>query len=343
VAAGTRFEEVSGRSREVGKGWSLKEIGDNGYAKKLGWRAGVQGWTLYYSLCYVSSTMLNFQHTLLFWALAAMPVFAQSFDVASVKPSAPDTQPNANFPLGPGNAYTQNGGYFNATGFPLALYIGFAYKLNGNDGQSMARQLPAWAKEERFDIQARVEGNPTKDEMRMLMRSLLADRFKLGMHNEDREAAVLAFVVGKEGKLGPQLRPRPADETCPTAGVAPGETVEGGFPALCGGLLPMRPSAPGRLSFGGRNVTIAFIANSLSGAMGRPMVDRTGLNGNFDFLLEWMPDVAPPAKPGFEAPIDRSGPSFAEAVREQLGLKLESQKAMLPMWIVDHVERPTGN
>jgi uncharacterized protein (TIGR03435 family) len=280
--------------------------------------------------------MLILQHLLLL-------LVAQSFDVASVKVSAPDTGSNSNFPLGPGNAYTPNGGYFNATGFPLSLYIGFAYKLNGNDGQSMTRQLPAWAKEERFDIQARVAGNPTKDEMRMLMRSLLAERFKLAMHSEDREAAVLAFVVAKEGKLGPKLRPRPADEACPTTGVAPGETVEGGFPALCGGLLPLRPTGPGRLSFGGRNVTIGFVANSLSGAMGRPMVDRTGLPGNYDFVLDWMPDNAAPARPGFEAPPDRSGPSFAEAVREQLGLKLESQKTMLPMWIVDHVERPAGN
>jgi uncharacterized protein (TIGR03435 family) len=293
--------------------------------------------------------MLSFQHKIIAVLLATLPLGAQpaaqqpTFDVASVKPSNPDTPSNFNFPLGPGNAYTPNGGYLNATGFPLAVYIGFAYKLNGNDGQSIAKQLPAWAKEDRYDIQARVAGNPTKDEMRILMRSLLADRFKLATHTEDREVPVLAFVVAKEVKLGPQLRPHPADDPCPTTGVSPGETVEGGFPKLCGGLLGLPGNGPGRMRFGGRNITIDFIANSLSAAMGRPMVDRTGLAGTYDFVLEWAPEINTPDKPGVESQIDRTGPTFADALREQLGLKLESQKATLNVLVIDHVERPTTN
>ena len=98
------------------------------------------------------------------------------FDVASVKQNKSDGASISNFPLGPGAVYVPNGGLFSATGFPLATYIAFAYKLTGNDAQSLPSQLPGWATTDRFDIQARVQGNPSKDQMRLMMRSLLGDR-----------------------------------------------------------------------------------------------------------------------------------------------------------------------
>jgi len=90
---------------------------------------------------------------------------------------------------------------FSATGFPLVTYLFFAYKVIGNQGQYLLPQLPGWATSDRFDIQARAEGNPGKDQMRMMMRSLLADRFKAG-GNTPRLAKyrVLAFVLAKPGK-----------------------------------------------------------------------------------------------------------------------------------------------
>ena len=278
----------------------------------------------------------------------AQPTPQPAFDVASVKPSdrgKPANQANSNFPLGPGDAYTPNGGYFTATNFPLLTYIAFAYKLVGNQLQTLAAQVPAWVLEERFDIQARVKGNPGKDQMRLMMRSLLADRFKLAMHEETRPVSVAALVLAKEGKLGPQIQPHPADSPCPTDADPSLASSDPRFPLLCGGLLQMPPSVAGRLRFGGRNITIEFIAKSLSAgtSSGRPMLDRTGLTGTFDFSLEWTPEIRGPVKPGVEAQLDPSGPTFEQALRDQLGLKLESQKVSLPVFVLDHVEHPSEN
>ena len=280
----------------------------------------------------------------------------QSFDVASVKPSKSGNQPYSNFPLGPGDVYVPNGGLFSASNFPLVTYILFAYKVIGNQAQYLLPQLPAWATSERFDIQARAEGNPGKDEMRLMMRALLADRFKLAVHYETRDVPVFAFVLAKPGKAGPQLQPHPADAPCPTTTPppsalasaqtpSPSQTVAGGFPALCNGILGMRPTVPGRMRLGGRNVTISFLADSLSAGsqLGRPMIDQTGLTGTFDFTLEYTPELRGPLPPGADFQPDSSGPSFEEALQEQLGIKLKSEKGPVKVLVLDHVEHPSEN
>lgn len=269
-----------------------------------------------------------------------------AFDVASVKASRPDAPHESNFPLNAGAMYTPNRGRFYATNFPLVTYIVFAYDLLGNQIQALAPQLPRWATTDGFDIEARASGNTTKDQMRLMMRSLLADRFKFAIHTEAREVPVLAFTLAKAGKLGPQLRPHPADASCQTdpsaaAGVPDAffEKIPGGFPAICNGILGVPPSVPGRSRLGGRNVTIAFMADMFSQRVspGRPMIDATGLTGTFDFLIEFVPDSLTPAVP----PDD--GPTFQEALQDQLGLKMQSRKSEMQMIVVDHVERPSAN
>jgi uncharacterized protein (TIGR03435 family) len=274
------------------------------------------------------------------------PLFAQpAFDVVSVKANKTADRPVSNVPMGPGNAYTPNGGRFSATGFPLVGYIAFAYKVTGNQAESLLAQLPAWATTEHFDIEAKVDGNPTKDEMRLMMRALLAGRFKLDARYETKEMAVGAFVLVKPHKLGPQLQPHPSEEPCPLDAAAGLTTPDERFPLLCGGMVPMKPSVPGRVRHGGRNVTLDFIATSLSGGAGfdGPLVDRTGLEGKFDFSLEWTPEIRGPVKPGVEEKLDHTGPTFEQALREQLGFKLQSQKAPLTMLVISHVEHPSDN
>ena len=273
------------------------------------------------------------------------------FDVASVKQNKSDGDSISNFPLGPGTVYVPNGGLFSATGFPLITYIAFAYKLQANDLPSLRSQLPSWAIMDRFDIQARAAGNPSKDQMRLMMRSLLADRFKLAIHNETREVPALALVLLKPEKTGPQLQPHTGDAPCPAEAPpsAPAstqtptlnQTLANGLPTLCGGIFEMRPRAPGRARAAARNVTMGLIANFLTGPgnLGRPVVDHTGLNGTFDFSLEWTPD--PP--PGVDFHPDQSGATFLEALNEQLGLKFESSKSRVEVFVVDHVERPSEN
>jgi len=268
-----------------------------------------------------------------------------AFDVASVKPNNSSDEPHSNFPLNSGDFYTPNGGLFSATNFPLISYIFFAYKLQGNQGLTLASQMPNWVMTEKFDIQARAQGNPTKDQMRTMMRALLADRFKFAVHAETRETPVLAYALVKPGKTGPQLQPHSKDAACETTVAQPApdipnafeQIVKGGYPELCNGILGIRASVPGRSRLGGRNVTIGFMADMFNQRvnLGRPMVDETGLRGTFDFLIEFTPES--------RAQADPDGPTFDQALRDQLGLKMESRKRPMEMLVLDHIERPSAN
>ena len=105
----------------------------------------------------------------------------------------------------------------------------------------------------------------------------------------------------------------------------------------------MPPRASGTIRVGGRNLTMAFIANNLSvvSDSARAVVDRTGLEGRFDFNLEWTRQALN-AGPG-AVPAPPLGTTFAEALKEQLGFKMKSQKATVAVLVVDYIERPSGN
>jgi uncharacterized protein (TIGR03435 family) len=265
------------------------------------------------------------------------------FEVASIKPNTtPNRASNTNVPLGPGNVFTPTGGYLSVVNMPLTALIGFAYKITGDQEQYLRSRWPDWALAEHFDVEARAAGNPTKEEMRSMVRALLADRCKLAVHYETKEAPVVAMVLAKPGKTGPRLRQHPDDSPCTTVPDWTKPTFDDGYPLLCGGLLPL-PHGPGRIAkFGASNVTLTFMASQLSimGQLGRRVVDRTGLSGNVDFTLEWSPDSPNPTTAEAEL---LPGLTFKEAVSEQLGLKLVSQTGPVELLIVDHVERPSGN
>jgi uncharacterized protein (TIGR03435 family) len=278
------------------------------------------------------------------------------FDVASVRQNKSDDPQNSNFPLGPGDVYVPNGGNFTATNLPLIIYIQFAYKVTANQAQAIRKQLPEWVLTEKYDITAKTDKHDaTKDEMRLMMRSLLSERFKLVVHSETQQVPVYGLVVAKPGELGPKLAAHPASEACvntpqePTedAKAPPSFTLASGFPTICGGILGMQPSTPGLVAMGARNVTMALIATTLTGVgnLGKPVLDQTGLTGKYDFLLEFAPDrrPAPGAGTDASAPLDTAGPGIEEALKQQLGLKLESTKGPVDVWIVDHVEHATEN
>ena len=268
-----------------------------------------------------------------------------------MRPNRTEGAARGNFP-GLGSAkYEPNGGLFSATNFELALYIYIAYNLNGNQMKDVAAGLPQWVFSERFDIQARAASqNPTLDEMRTMLRSLLRDRFKLQTHYETRQGPVYSLVQEKGGKLGPMLERHPPDADCSAKPPYPPEKANERFPVLCGTTLPMIPTAPGHVKTGARNVTMELFAIFLKtmGNLDRPVLDRTGLNGTFDWALQWIPDF--PALPGLVAQPDlvgpRSevqGPSFAEALRDQLGLRLEPSNGEVQVLHIDHIEHPSAN
>ncbi len=281
------------------------------------------------------------------------------FDVASIKPAYTgsfgpfDSErfPRSNVNLDAGNKYIPTGGTFRAANQQLAKYIAFAYKMNGSEELAMRAAAPKWIESMRFDIEARsATPNPTKDELRLMMRSLLADRFKLVVHKEVRQLPVYALTLATPGKLGPQIRQhRQDDQTCSAPDSLEAmsafrmPTLDDGFPAVCGWITYMMASSGPNIKPSGRNVSMALIASMLP-AMGntgldRPVIDQTGLTGTFDFALE-LPFV-----PGSITQNDQedSSPGLLDGLRNQLGLKLKRENGPVEVYIIDHIEQPTPN
>jgi uncharacterized protein (TIGR03435 family) len=270
-----------------------------------------------------------------------------AFDVASVKQNKcglpPECPLTTNVSLVPGDFYSPNGGVLRLTNWNFMPFIVFAYKLNANQYKSLTDQLPKWTKTERFDIEARAaNSSPTKDQMRLMMQSLLADRFKLMVHTESRQLPVFALVLDKPGKLGPQLRSHSDDPPCaPSDSPEPLAKVGGGYPAMCG--INLGGIASGRRNLTARDVPMELIGSWLgaTGPLSRPVFDQTGLRGTFDFKIEWTPKFNGPPPPNFQP--DPSGPTFLEALKDQLGLKLESQTGPVDVLVIDHIEEPSPN
>jgi uncharacterized protein (TIGR03435 family) len=273
------------------------------------------------------------------------PLFAQAadslaFQVASVRVNKSNNPTSSRFPLGPGDAYAP-GSLFSATNQPLIGYLRFAYKL----GQGDLLGLPAWVYSDTFDIEARASGNPTKDQMRAMMQSLLTDRFKLSTHKERQKKPVFNLVLAKARKTGPKLQPDPGEGVCSlTAFRADLSSIP------CGSVGPVSASTPEKGRLVGRSVTIAQIAAILANpftGVDRPVMDRTGLIGTFDFSVEWSlardraqpPDAS--QKPGLQT--DDDGPTFREALQKQLGLKLVSATGLVDVLVIDRVEHPEEN
>jgi uncharacterized protein (TIGR03435 family) len=265
-----------------------------------------------------------------------------SFDVASVKADTAEpsrTNVNSNISMGRGDYYSPTGGLFLATNFPLADYIAFAYKLPAWDSD----QVSKWVLSDRFDIQARVDGNPTKDQMRLMMQTLLEDWFKLVTHRDIRQLPVYALVLDKAGELGPWLQPHADNAPCSTD---PGPMPVPGTVFACGGVQEVQGSVPDRVARGARKVTMELIANSLGGLghVDRPVIDKTGLTGTFDMHLEFSDGAfwnGIGSRPGGAA--IRPGPTFIEALKEQLGLKLEPQTGPVEVFVLDHIQEPSAN
>jgi uncharacterized protein (TIGR03435 family) len=281
-------------------------------------------------------------------ALAPLPTKDKlEFEVASVRQNKTNDKGSMNVDPTPGDGMAPTGGLYSARNIVLVQYIAFAYKLTNRQLQSVVSQVP-WVSEDRFDIEARAEGNPTKEQYRQMMQSLLADRFKMAVHFETRQVPLYGLVLAKPGKLGPQLRLHRADDPVCTT---PAEAMRGpapvdaeGFPERCGGPQSMKPSVPGRMKSGGRDVPMSRFAAILTGVgvVDRPMVDQTGLQGTVDYSVEWM-QVAANVPFGSEFHPDESAPTFEQALKEQLGLKMMSQKGPVDFFVVDHVEHASEN
>jgi uncharacterized protein (TIGR03435 family) len=262
------------------------------------------------------------------WVRAQAPAGVNAppaFEVASVKPNkSGTTQANVNMP--------PNG--VNIVNLPLRGIIQLFFVINQ---PSKLIGIPDWTITERFDITARAAGTITADERRLMMQALLADRFKLVARRERREVSVLALMLARnDGKLGPNLI---ESKGCISPGdaAAQGAARAGGQP-VCG----PKTGGAGRLLLVG--TPIQQFTSLLALVLDRTVVDKTGLMGRYDIDLTFTPERQIPA--GVEVPgpaADPNGPSIYTAVREQLGLKLEQQRDLEEVLVIDHVERPSDN
>ncbi len=239
-------------------------------------------------------------------AVPQAPAPKLEFDVASIrqnKSGAPDAGGDpefANVPMGPEDTFRKTGGVFTTRNTALVKFISFAYKVTTSQREVFRASLPEWVQNDRYNIEARTDKpDLTKDDLRMMMRALLAERIRLAVHQETREVSVYAVVLAKPGVLAPHLRAHPADAPCSTMapslakpdpdGPPPApKTVAGGYPATCGGFARMEPSQPWLRHEGARNMPMATTVTAFSGlgALGRPVIDRTGLAGNYDWVIE---------------------------------------------------------
>jgi uncharacterized protein (TIGR03435 family) len=262
-----------------------------------------------------------------------------AFEVASVKPNKSADQRQA--------IQTPPGGRFIATNLPLRNLIAFAYRIAPGTAFRLVGG-PDWIRSERFDIIAKADGNlppftPSgpPEPLLVMVRTLLAERFKLVVHHETRELPTYELVVARtDHTLGPRLHPAAVD--CEAAMRAPGAPPPGPPPPgerpTCGARI-----GPGQMIAGG--VPMAQFVNLLTQFVQRTVIDRTGLTGTYDFELSWTPDQLPqgPPPPGAPPlpPIDPNGPSIFTALQEQLGLKLDAQRGPVDVVVIDGVERPT--
>jgi uncharacterized protein (TIGR03435 family) len=249
----------------------------------------------------------------------------------------------------------QPGGRFTATGITLRMLIATAYGTPQPLPNFRIIGGPDWIGSDRFDVVAKAEGDVPpgpKGILPLMIRAMLADRFKLAVHDETRELPLFELVKARsDGRLGPQLKASSVD-CAALAGArgrgAPPPDGRGAAPVFTPGSRPPCSVMMGPANLAASGQPISQLATILSGRVGRTVIDRTGLTGAFDFDLMWTPEQIPqgpaasppPGAPPLP-PIDPNGPSIFTAVQEQLGLKLESSKGPVDVVVIDRAEQPT--
>jgi uncharacterized protein (TIGR03435 family) len=244
-------------------------------------------------------------------AISAAAVFAQTsadtkslqFEVASFKPSPPGQQAGQISPR-PGNKT------YAGTNITLRAYMSVAYQVR--DSQIIGG--PSWIDTDRFDMEAQAEKPSTPEELHLMLQHLIEERFQMKFHRETREQTGFALVVDKGGPKG-LTEHDPQDHT----------------------VSPIRGVGPGKM--GATNADMRLLALNLSRILDRQVIDKTGLTARYDFTVQFplRDDDNPPA-PG---PPDFS--VISNALRENIGLRLEPGKAPTEFIIIDHIEKLTAN
>jgi uncharacterized protein (TIGR03435 family) len=301
--------------------------------------------------------------------ILASSAFGQSFEVASIKPAAPQEPHMRMVRMG------SDPGRINYEGVTLKNLLARAY--NVKDYQITG---PDWLTSERYDVTAKLPECADRDQVPQMLQALLNERFKMSIRHEEKELPVYDLVVAKGGPklkpsqgLKPEMLPPGVPKTFMTGTPVPAPDAPEQRTNPCPTPPAGKPAAAAPPRIGGsmfrmndghlelNNVTMPGLANNLSNMLGRPVLDKTGIEGNYDVTLdvdptEFMANMkrnmagAVMIGPGGEASRADAGPapesnggSVFTAV-QQLGLKLEGRKAPLEMIVVDHADKvPTEN
>ncbi len=201
---------------------------------------------------------------------------------------------------------------------------------------------PAWINSDHYNINAKAEGNPSPEMMQgPMLQALLEERFKLKIRRETRSEPVYTLTVAKGGaKLQQAKECTPIDRTKPLEPVRPRQKQYCGSPRRSGIIL----SGGSNITFDSHGVSLDEFSKSLASILGRPVVNKTGIAGEFDFELEFLPDES---SAGIRLHLPHSdgadAPSIFTALQEQLGLRLESTRGLGEFLVIDSVERPSEN
>jgi uncharacterized protein (TIGR03435 family) len=255
---------------------------------------------------------------------AQNPADGPSFEVASVKPNKSGALT--------GRAPSPEVDRVRAVNTPLRTLVQVAYNI----GVDRLVGVPEWIVRERFDIEAKADAPLTGNTWQLMLRTLLADRFKLLVHTETRDVPVFALVMARaDRRPGPRLRPAAVD--CATLRTRSEQT---GDVDPCGAISRAQSLVKGMMTV--RGAPLNWLIGTISSDTQRQVIDQTGLTGAFDWELTWTPQpfLGQPNDGRFPT-IDREGPSIYTAIQEQLGLKVESRRGPVDFLVIDHVERPT--
>jgi uncharacterized protein (TIGR03435 family) len=255
-----------------------------------------------------------------------------AFDVASIKRTDPnDTRPGADFT-------TRPGGILIARNNAVSNFITNAYDVP----YYAVLGGPEWMRNDRYNLEARADGERSRAELMLMVQTLLADRFQFRMHRETRELPAYVLTVARGGakltrsKDGDCVRRDPDKPMPPPAPLAPGETRRPG----CGNnLLSSRGATPPNLIWSAVGIDMAGVTGTLAVFFRRPVVDRTGLTGIYNIQLE-LPPLQPATTDGG---TPDPGVSVFTVLHEQLGLRVEEGRGPVDVLVVDGIERPTEN
>jgi uncharacterized protein (TIGR03435 family) len=274
-------------------------------------------------------------------ALASGAEDLSHFEVASIRPSPPrpDLSPGmVPAPVLKGGPGTSDSGQITYKDISLASLITQAYGVRPDQVSG-----PGWPYTQRFDIIAKVPAGATTEQFKLMLQNLVAERFSLQLHHESRILPVYALTVGKNGpKLKESAKTEPPEIP---KGTVIGRPDDNGFPVLPPGYSgAVAQLSNGHMRWTGQRFTISNLAQLLT--LDHPVVDQTGLTGEYDFRLDYAmtgrrnaPAAAPP-----DAGTADSAPSVFAAVEDQLGLKLEPKKLPFDVLVIDHIDKePAAN